>query len=183
MPTALGAATAKSRSCFRAWMPNISAGVASARVAAFAARIVGERFHGAEVEKGPYAMTAGTRLFQAVNDYPCEACGHPMRCRRSRTGVWFYGCSRWPKCHYTFDADQNTGEPFVHTRFGVPFRANLKRSAGLFAALKSNPFDLAKGKALVVSAKTSQTKREKALKEAVRDEALSFENHWHSPAF
>ena len=118
-------------------------------------------------------MTVGTNEpFHAVNDYPCESCGHPMRCRLSRAGDWFYGCSQWPRCNFTFDADQQTGSPIVHMRFGIPFRTNLERVGGLFAALQTSPFELVRGESLAASAETSRQKRATVLKEEMREAVL-----------
>src|SRR6185312_12086661 len=87
---------------------------------------------------------------EAVTDHPCEKCGHPMKIRRSGEGNWFYGCSKWPDCHFTFDADQRSGAPIYHTRYGIPFLANGfgdKRQA-LFEALKRDSFNIEAGQKL-----------------------------------
>lgn len=90
-----------------------------------------------------------------------------MMIRRAREQQrWFYGCSRWPDCHFTFDAHQVSGAPIYHTRYGIPFRAERKRTGtgALFAAVKRNGFSLEAGRDLAKAAKKSQLMRERALK-------------------
>src|ERR1700749_437842 len=86
----------------------------------------------------------------AVRDYPCEKGGHPMAIRQSWQKLWFYGCTRWPDCNFTFDAEQETGAPILHTRRGIPFRAPVttKRDSVLWEALRTNAFDPAAGQKL-----------------------------------
>lgn len=95
-----------------------------------------------------------------------------MRIRRSMVGHWFYGCSRWPDCAYTFDADQNSGAPIVHMRYGLPFRTARKEgtAGALFDALKRDGFDLEAGQRLEQAQKRSRAKRLRALKNIGRAE-------------
>ena len=52
------------------------------------------------------------KLTGEVRDLPCVECGALMRCKWSkRYSRWFYGCTKWPGCQHTFDADQKTGAP------------------------------------------------------------------------
>lgn len=54
------------------------------------------------------------QLSEEAKDLPCETCFAPMALKWSwRREQWFYGCSTWPACVNTFNADQNTGAPQV----------------------------------------------------------------------
>jgi ssDNA-binding Zn-finger/Zn-ribbon topoisomerase 1 len=108
----------------------------------------------------------------AVKDHPCEKCGHLMEIKLSYQKLWFYGCSRWPDCHFTFDADLTTGAPVVHTRRGIPLRGPATapgREHTLWDALRKSEFDPKAGKALEQSKRESAAQRKRALKDLDRD--------------
>ena len=97
-----------------------------------------------------------------------------MRLRRSGEGSWFYGCSQWPDCHYTFDADQTSGAPIAHTRHGIPFRRALtKGMTALFEALGRDSFNLEAAQELEGARRRGKASRGKSIRDMDRAKVLA----------
>jgi hypothetical protein len=61
------------------------------------------------VSTSPWVQSLTERFPRHSKGVPCPLCSLPLRLREGRNGI-FYGCSSYPECRGSSDANQITGE-------------------------------------------------------------------------